>query len=123
LGAAVTLWATFVPCFLWVLAGAPYVEWLKSVPRLRSALAAITAAVVGVIFNLSLWFALHVFFRSRYEVVTGPLQFDVPSIASLDPAAVALAALAAVLLFIVRAGIVTTLGISALASLILGLLP
>ncbi|MBS0232993.1 MAG: chromate efflux transporter [Proteobacteria bacterium] len=120
-GAAVALWATFAPCFLWIFAGAPYVEWLKSVPRLRSALAAITAAVVGVIFNLSLWFALHVFFRARHEVIMGPLRFEMPSAASLDPVAVGLAALAAVLLFVVRAGIVTTLGVSALVSLVLSL--
>jgi chromate transporter len=122
LGAVVTLWATFAPCFLYIFTGAPYVEWLKSVPRLKSALAAITAAVVGVIFNLSLWFALHVFFLSRTEVEVGPLRLDVPMISSLDPAAVALAVLAAVLVFVMRAGIVTTLGVSAIASLILGLM-
>lgn len=119
LGAAVALWATFAPCFLWVFAGAPYVEWLKSVPRLKSALAAITAAVVGVIFNLSLWFALHVFFRSRYEVTAGPLHFDVPLVSSIEPASVALAVLAAALLFFFRTGIVATLAVSALASLVL----
>lgn len=119
LGAAVALWATFAPCFLWVFAGAPYVEWLKSVPRLKSALAAITAAVVGVIFNLSLWFALHVFFRSRYEVTAGPLHFDVPLISSLESSSVALAVLAVALLFFFRTGIAATLAISALASLVL----
>ena len=120
-GAAVALWATFAPCFLWIFAGAPYVEWLKSVPKLRSGLAAITAAVVGVIFNLSLWFALHVFFRTRHEVIMGPLRFEMPSAASLDPVAVGLAALAAVLLFVMRTGIVTTLGVSAFISLVLSL--
>ncbi len=119
LGAAVTLWATFAPCFLFVFAGAPYVEWLKSVPSLRSALAAITAAVVGVIFNLSLWFALHVFFRTRSEVTLGPLRLDVPDVASLDWIAVGLALLAAGLLFIMRAGIVTTLAVAAAVSLVI----
>jgi chromate transporter len=60
LGAAVTVWATFVPCFLWIFTGAPYVERLSSNPPLAGALAGVTAAVVSVIFNLSLWFALHV---------------------------------------------------------------
>ena len=119
MGAAVTLWATFAPCFLYVFAGAPYVEWLKSVPALRGALSAITAAVVGVIFNLSLWFALHVFFLARTEVAFGPLKIDLPQVSSLNVSAVMLALLAGVLLFVVRAGILTTLGVSALASLIL----
>ena len=60
--AAVTLWATFAPCFLWIFTGAPYVERLSAIPRLAGALASVTAAVVGVILNLSLWFALHVLF-------------------------------------------------------------
>jgi chromate transporter len=119
LGAAVTLWATFAPCFLWVFAGAPYVEWLKSVPKLKSALSAITAAVVGVIFNLSLWFALHVLFRSRFEIAAGPLRIEVPEIASINFVALALGILAAVLLFMMRAGILPTLAASATASLIL----
>jgi chromate transporter len=62
LGAVVTLWATFTPCFLWIFVGAPYIDWIGSQARLRGALTAITAAVVGVILNLSIWFALHVFF-------------------------------------------------------------
>lgn len=119
LGAAVTLWATFAPCFLYIFVGAPYIERLKSAPLLKSALSMITAAVVGVIFNLSLWFALHVFFKAQSEVTFGPLRLEVPSIASLDTRAVGLAVLAAVLLFVFRLGIVTTLGISALASLLL----
>ena len=65
LGAAVTLWATFAPCFLWIFTGAPYVERLSASPRLAGALAGVTAAVVGVILNLSLWFALHVLFGTR----------------------------------------------------------
>lgn len=122
LGAAVTLWATFAPCFLYIFVGAPYVEWLKSVRRLKDALSAITAAVVGVIFNLSLWFALHMFFHARSQVTFGPLRFEAPSIESLDLAAVGLAALAAVLLFVFRLEIVPTLGVSALASLALAFL-
>ncbi|MFT3730167.1 MAG: chromate efflux transporter [Hyphomicrobium sp.] len=121
LGAVVTLWATFAPSFLFVFAGAPYVERLKFAPRLKGALSAIGAAVVGVIFNLSLWFSLHVFFRARTELTLGPLRLEVPTLASIDFAAVALAVLAAILLFVLRLGIVATLGISAIASLMLGL--
>jgi chromate transporter len=119
LGAFVTLWATFAPCFLFVFAGAPYVEWLKSVPKLKSALSAITAAVVGVIFNLSLWFALHVLFRSRFEIVAGPLHLEVPEIASINFVALALGVLATLLLFVMRVGILPTLAVSAAASLLL----
>ncbi len=123
LGALVTLWATFVPCFLYIFAGAPYVEWLKSVPKLKSALSAITAAVVGVIFNLSLWFALHVLFRSRFEIAAGPLRLEVPEISSINLAALALGSLATLLLFVMRVGILPTLAVSAAASLLLALVP
>ena len=82
--AAVTLWVTFIPCFLWIFAGAPYIEWLGSQPRLRQALAAITAAVVGVILNLSLWFALHVLFATVEPVDIGPLRLWQPELATLD---------------------------------------
>ena len=64
MGALVTLWVTFAPCFLWIFVGAPYIDWIGAQARLRGALTAITAAVVGVILNLSIWFALHVFFAS-----------------------------------------------------------
>ena len=84
LGAAVALWATFVPCFLWILAGAPYIEWIAHQPRLKGALSAITAAVVGVILNLAVWFALHVFFRQVTLVEAGPLTLWTPTLASLD---------------------------------------
>jgi chromate transporter len=111
LGAIVTLWATFAPCFLYVFTGAPYIEWLKSAPRLKSALSAITAAVVGVILNLSLWFALHVIFRSVTDAVIGPLHMPVPEVASLDWIAAALAAVAAVLLFHLHANIMLVLAV------------
>jgi len=117
LGAAVTLWATFAPCFLWIFVGAPYVERLTSSPKIASALAGVTAAVVGVILNLSLWFALHVFFGSVEPIALGPLQLSRPEIATLNIEAVAIACLAAFLLFRMHAGIVATLAISAVASL------
>jgi chromate transporter len=117
LGAAVTLWATFAPCFLWIFVGAPYVERLSRSPRLAGALAAVTAAVVGVILNLSLWFALHVLFGSVTATWHGPLQIWTPELASLNVEALALACLAAVLLFGLRLGIATTLALSAGAAL------
>ena len=91
LGAAVALWATFAPCFLWIFAGAPYIEWLNTQPRLKGALTAITAAVVGVILNLALWFGLHVFFGSVERHEFGPLQLWTPDFASLDWRVVTLA--------------------------------
>ena len=77
-GAAVTLWATFAPCFLWIFAAAPYVEWINAQPRLKGALSAITAAVVGVILNLGIWFGLHVFFGTVTRIETGPLTLWTP---------------------------------------------
>jgi chromate transporter len=98
LGGLVTLHATFAPCFLWIFAGAPYLDWIASRPRLTGALDAITAAVVGVILNLSLWFALHVLFAEVGEWRLGPLQPAVPDPSTLDPRALALTALAGALL-------------------------
>ena len=112
-GALVTLWATFAPCFLYIFAGAPYIEWLKDAPKLRSALAAITAAVVGVILNLSVWFALHVLFRTVEDVRWGPMHLAVPDVASIDWTAAGIAVVAAVLLFRLHLGIMTTLAICA----------
>ena len=91
LGAAVTLWATFAPCFLWIFAGAPYLERLRREPRLAGALAAITAAVVGVIANLALWFALHALFRDSLALRFLGREVTVPRLATLDPLALALA--------------------------------
>jgi len=93
-----TLWMTFVPCFLWIFAGAPYIERLSALPRLSAALQAITAAVVGVILSLSLWFGLHVLFAQVTPTRFGP----VPEWASLDLNAAALAALAAIMLQVLR---------------------
>lgn len=97
--AAVTLWVTFVPCFLWIFAGAPYIEWLGEQPRLRMALKAITAAVVGVILNLSIWFALHVFFQQVTHEKVGFLNLWLPDWSTLDFRVVLLTALCAALAF------------------------
>ncbi len=112
-GAAVALWATFVPCFLWIFAGAPYVDRLRNNPRLRSALASVTAAVVGVILNLSIWFALHVLFARVEAREVGPLRLLVPEPSSLDGLTLALGIIAAATLFLMRIGILWTLALCA----------
>jgi chromate transporter len=96
LGALLTTWVTFVPCFLWILAGAPYIEKLRNQRLLHAALSAITAAVVGVVLNLSVWFGVHTIFHQVEPRQYGLLHLDVPVLTSLDPAAAALAALALV---------------------------
>jgi chromate transporter len=118
----VTLHATFVPCFLWIFAGAPYLDWIASRPRLRGALDAITAAVVGVILNLSLWFGLHVLFGTVVEPAMGPLSPALPVPATLDPAALALTILAAGLLLWARLPLPGVLAACAAAGLALAAL-
>jgi chromate transporter len=113
LGAALTVWVTFVPCFLWIFLGAPYIEALRGNRSLHAALSAITAAVVGVILNLSVWFGLHVLFRSVSELNWGPLRLLVPALGSVDFAATALAAVAMVALFRFKLGIPKTLAVCA----------
>jgi chromate transporter len=122
LGALVTLWATFAPCFLWIFAGAPYVELINRQPALKSALAAVTAAVVGVVLNLTVWFALNVLFRSVNERWVGPLHLHVPDLSTLEPVALALAALAFVLIMVRHVGIITTLCVCGGLSIVVHLL-
>ena len=97
LAGLMTLWVTFVPCFIWIFAGAPLIEWLDGYPRIRAALAAITAAVVGVIANLSLWFAAHVMY-DQITTTSGVFRVLSPVWASFNVSAFALTVLAAVLL-------------------------
>ncbi|HEY0132345.1 MAG TPA: chromate efflux transporter [Allosphingosinicella sp.] len=104
LGGLLTTWVTFTPCFLWIFLGAPFVEKLRENRALTAALTAITAAVVGVVLNLAIWFALHTLFRVVREVAAGPLRFDLPVPASVDLAACALAAAALVAMFRFRLG-------------------
>ncbi|HMB48513.1 MAG TPA: chromate efflux transporter [Afifellaceae bacterium] len=111
-GAAVTLWVTFVPCFLWIFAGAPYIDWICAQPRLSGALSAITAAVVGVILNLSIWFGLHVFFGEVTATVYGPIVLWQPDPGSIDWRVVALSLLCAVLLLKLHWGITRVLAVS-----------
>ena len=112
-GAGVTLWATFAPCFAWIFAGAPYVERIGSNARLSGALAGVTAAVVGVILNLALWFALHVLFARVTPVALGPLRLWTPDLATFDWQAGALSVLAALLLLWRHMGVISVLAICA----------
>jgi chromate transporter len=106
LGAVLTVWVTFVPCFLWIFLGAPYIESLRGHVALASALSAITAAVVGVIANLALWFASHVLFATL-----GP--FGVPQWSTLRAGPAALTAVALLLLFVLKWDLARTLAICA----------
>lgn len=105
LGALVCLWTTFVPCFVWIFVGAPWVERLRTVGALSAALAAITAAVLGVIANLAVWFTVHVLFARSGDVAIGPVRVLVPEWGSLDGAALAVAVAAAVAIFRFRLGL------------------
>ncbi|WP_018688569.1 chromate efflux transporter [Ahrensia kielensis] len=112
--ALLTLWVTFVPCFLWIFAGAPYIEWIADQPRLRGALQAITAAVVGVILNLSIWFALHVLFSKVTKEQFGWITLWKPDFASIEWLAVGLFVLSACLAFRWRFDMFKILAITAL---------
>lgn len=118
-GAAVSLWATFAPCFLWIFAGAPYVEWINAQPRLKGALTAITAAVVGVILNLGIWFGLHVFFGTVTRNDIGPLTLWTPNLSTLDWRVMILAALSGYLLLWRHWGIPYVLGLAAALALVM----
>jgi chromate transporter len=119
--ALLTTWVTFVPCFLFILLGAPYVERLRGNRDLAAALAGITAAVVGVIASLAVFFALHTLFDSTGRVGAGPLDLEYPHLASLDPAALAITALGCALVFWRRWSVLRTLGACAVAGIVLGL--
>ena len=121
LAALMTLWVTFVPCFLWIFAGSPYLDWIGSRPRLASALSAITAAVVGVILNLSVWFALHVFFGETTMTRFGPLNLLWPEPSTIDLGAAALAAMSAILLFRFHLSLPIVLCVAALGGAALSL--
>lgn len=113
IAACLTLWVTFVPCFLWIFAGAPYIEFIPTRPRLRGALTGITAAVVGVVLNLSVWFAIHVFFAEVHQTSFGFAALPVPDIGTLNGAALVLSCVAGYLILIRKMGIVSVLGIMA----------
>jgi chromate transporter len=116
LGSLLTLWVTFVPCFFWIFLGAPYIEALRQNKALSAALTAITAAVVGVVMNLALWFALHVIFGKVSSIGLG---MEIPVLSSLDWRAALLAAAAMVAMLRLKIGMLPTLAGSALAGLVL----
>jgi chromate transporter len=116
-GAAISLWVTFVPCFLWIFTFAPYVDFIRSMPRLSGALAAITAAVVGVILNLSLWFGLHVLFGEVRRIERAPFDVWLPDVGSLNAPSLLLLLAAGLLLLKFRFGVPSVIALSALAGL------
>lgn len=122
LGATLTAWVTFAPSFLWIFAGAPYVERLRGHRGLSAALSGITAAVVGVILNLAVWFALHVLFARVDEVRAGPLHLLVPDGRTLNAASLLIALGAAVAMFRLKWGMLPTLAAAAAAGVAVRLL-
>jgi len=119
IGATLTTWVTFVPCFLWVLLGAPYIERLRNNRALSGVLTAITAAVVGVILNLTVWFALHVLFGHVGEINLGWLRPSWPDWSSLDVKAAILSVFAMLAMFRWHIGMLPTLAACGLAGLAL----
>jgi len=119
LGGLLATWTTFVPCFLWIFFGAPFAEKLRDNKSLNAALSAITAAIVGVVLNLAVWFAVHAIFRDTVPVRSFGLAFDAPKIASVDPWALVLSIAAAVAIFRFKLGMITTLGGCCAAGMIL----
>jgi chromate transporter len=117
LGSVVTTWVTFVPCFLWIFLGAPYIEYLRGKRWLSTALTGITAAVVGVIFNLAVWFSLHTLFGSVEEVNRMGLRLSVPVWSTLDLGALVITVLAFLALFRWKLGMLKTLGLCVAAGL------
>jgi chromate transporter len=121
LAALLTTWVTFVPCFLFILLGAPYVERLRGNRGLSTALTGITAAVVGVIASLAVFFTLHTLFHDTERITTGPLDFEIPVLDSVQWAAVAVTALGCALIFWRNWSVLRTLGACALAGMVVGL--
>jgi chromate transporter len=117
LGGLLASWVTFVPCFLWIFAGAPYIERLRGNRALSAALTAITATVVGVILNLAIWFAIHSIFRETVAVRGFGLHFDRPVLSSLDPLALALTLAAAIAVFRFNVGMMKVLAAAAIAGM------
>ena len=122
LGGLLTTWVTFVPCFLFIFLGAPFIEVMRGNKALHGALSAITAAVVGVIMNLAIWFAIHTIFRQTLTVEGFGLRFQMPVVASVDPWSLALSAVAMLAIFRFRIGMLTVLAGCSAAGLCLHLL-
>ena len=121
LGGLLATWVTFTPCFLWIFLGAPFVEKLRGNKSLNAALSALTAAVVGVILNLAIWFAIHTVFRQTVHVQAFPLSFDAPVLTSVNGWALALSVAAAFAIFRFKAGMIPTLAACCAAGVVLHL--
>lgn len=121
LGGLLATWVTFAPCFLWIFLGAPFIEVLRGQKALAGALSAITAAVVGVILNLAIWFGVHTLFREVVRFDAYGLQFDRPVLASVDPWSLALAMAAILAMFRFKVGMLQTLAACAAAGVLLRL--
>ena len=122
LGALLATYVTFAPCFAWILLGAPWMERLRRNRALGAALTAVTAAVVGVILNLAIWFAIHVIFDAVAVWRAGPLTVELPRLASIDWAAALLTALAVIAVFRLKLGMMTVLAAAAIAGAVLSML-
>jgi chromate transporter len=122
LGGLLTTWVTFVPCFLWIFLGAPFMEALRSNKALSAALAAVTAAVVGVVLNLAVWFGLHVLFRDLHEVRGFAMTIDLPVLSSVNVPSLILTLAAAIAVFRFKVGMLTVLAGCSLIGLLYGLL-
>ena len=122
LGSLLTVWVTFVPCFVFIFLGAPYVERLRGSAALSAALTGVTAAVVGVIANLALYFAVHTLFSETRLLGAGPVEILAPVWSSYVWETFALAALAGVLIFVLKWSVLRTLGVCALAGVLVNLL-
>ena len=119
IGSVITTWVTFVPCFLWIFLGAPFIESLRGKRWLNAALSAITAAVVGVVLNLAVWFALHNLFAHVDAYSVGPLRLLVPQLSTVDLPALALTAGAFIALFRFKTSMLATLGTCALLGVVI----
>lgn len=119
MGALVTLWVTFTPCFLWIFAGSPYIDWISAQPRLNGALLAITAAVVGVILNLSIWFGLHVLFNVVTPTAYGVITLWQPDLSSINWLVVILSTICAILLLKLHWNIIWVLITASISAVIL----
>ena len=122
LGGLLATWVTFMPCFLWVFTGGPFVEALRANRLLNGALAAITAAIVGVVLNLGLWLAIHTLFAETRPVRDFGLHFDMPVWTSINPFAVLLSVGAGIATFRLHMSMLTVLALCALASLLVSLI-
>ncbi len=122
LGGLLATWVTFVPCFLFIFLGAPFIEALRGNQALHGALSAITAAVVGVVLNLAIWFAIHTVFRETWPVRGFGLSFDAPVLASVDIWALLLSAAAVIAMFRFKVGMIPTLAACSAAGIVLYLL-